>query len=75
MSRKTIHVSKHPAGWQVKKEGGKRASSVHRTKDAAVGSAVRQAKRSKPSQVVIHGRNGRFQSERTYKHDPFPPRG
>ena len=75
MSRKRIHVTSHPDGWQVKREGGKRASSVHRTKDAAVGSATSQARRSRPSQVVIHGKEGRFQSERTYGRDPFPPRG
>ena len=75
MARKCLHITKHPKGWQVKKQGASRASSIHRTKSAAVGSARVQARRSKPSQVVIHGRNGRFQSERTYGCDPFPPRG
>jgi uncharacterized protein DUF2188 len=75
MSRKRIHVTSHPNGWQVKPQGGTRASSVHSTKDAAVESATSQARRSKPSQVMIHGKNGRFQSERTYGSDPFPPPG
>jgi hypothetical protein len=75
MARKRLHVTKHPDGWQVKKQGGNKASSVHRTKDAAIGSAISQAHRSKPSQVIIHGKDGRFQSERTYGGDPFPPRG
>jgi len=75
MSRERIHVTGHPSGWQVKREGNTRASSVHETKSAAVDSATAQARRSTPSQVIIHGKNGRFQSERTYGRDPFPPRG
>lgn len=45
------------------------------TKAIAVGAAVTWAKDYKPSQIFIHGRDGRIQDERTYQDDPFPPPG
>jgi len=33
MPRERIHVTSHPNGWQVKREGVKRASSVHKTQN------------------------------------------
>ena len=49
-------------------------SQSFRTKAEAVTAAVRQAETAELGQVVIKGRNGRIQSERTYGADPrrFP---
>jgi len=76
MARKVYDVSpRKDDKWQVKGRGNERASSVHETKQEAVEAGVDLAKNVQPSQLVIHKENGRFQTERTYKKDPFPPRG
>jgi hypothetical protein len=36
MSRRGLHVTTHPGGWQVKAAGAGRASHIHETKAAAV---------------------------------------
>lgn len=75
MSRNRFHVSKHPKGWKVKREGAMRSSSLHQTKSAAVRAARAIARKNRPSQLLVHGRSGRYQSESTYGQDPYPPEG
>ena len=48
---------------------------VYPKKAEAVREAVDWAKRYPPSQVFIHGKDGRIQDERTYQDDPNPPAG
>jgi hypothetical protein len=43
---------------------------VRETKTIAVSEAVAWAKEVQPSQVFIHGKDGRIQDERTYQDDP-----
>lgn len=45
------------------------------TKKDAIKFAVGYAREHKPSQVVIHGRDGKIQSERTYGNDPVRSKG
>ena len=74
MSRKVYRVL--PLGeksWKV--EINKRVVSKHRDKDNAISEAKRKAKGQQPSQVVIHKRNGRIQTEYTYKNDPRRTKG
>jgi len=73
--RTVYHVASHPEGWQVKREGAERASSVHHTKAEAVQTARERAENNKPSQVVIHRRDGTIEREWTYGQDPYPPKG
>ena len=74
--RKTYHVTRRPDGsWGVKGAGSKRASSTHRTQEAAQKAATRLAKGQSRGQVIVHGRDGRFRDERTYGSDPNPPTG
>ena len=68
------HVVPHENGWAVRREGADRASAVTPTKDLAVDRAREIAGREGGS-VVIHRENGTIQEERTYGHDPYPPRG
>ncbi len=56
---KRTHVVKRDSGWAVKKEGTKRASKVHKTKDEAIKDARRQKKSG--SDVVIHKKDGSIQ--------------
>jgi hypothetical protein len=68
--RKRWHVLPHEEGWQVKRDGAKRATDVTEKQQSAIDVAVRIAKNNKPSQVLIHDRNGRIRDERTYGDDP-----
>lgn len=74
--RKSYHVTKNPSGgWKVKGAGSKRASSTHKTQEAAQKAATKQAKAAPKSQVVVHGRDGKIRTEHTYGSDPNPPKG
>ena len=74
--RNVYHVVPTPEGdWRVKKEGGNRAAGVFNTQKAAIERAREIAKSQQPSQVKIHGENGKIRDEHTYKKDPYPPKG
>lgn len=65
------HVTPRPAGnWAVKKEGAKRADSVHEQKVDAVERAKELAKNAPLGQVIIHKKDGTIQTEYTYGKDP-----
>jgi len=75
-TRKTYHVTQSPkGGWQVKSEGAKRAIAHTDTKSGAVSKATNTAKNADLGQVVIHGKDGKIQTEHTYGKDPYPPKG
>ncbi|MBI3616577.1 MAG: DUF2188 domain-containing protein [Candidatus Omnitrophica bacterium] len=69
---KNQHVVRHDGKWAVRGEGNTRISSDHRTQAAAINAAVRAAK-SKKSEVVIHGRDGKIRDKDSYGPDPYPP--
>jgi len=73
--RKIYHVVPDPKGWAVKQEGSKRASKRFPTKDEAIKYGKNLAKKARLGQLKIHKKNGAFQTEYTYKNDPFPPKG
>ena len=73
--RKVYHVTRKGKKWVVKRAGAKRISGSFRKKSRAIEAAKRLAKRWTLSQVVVHGRDGKVQTEYTYGKDPFPPRG
>jgi hypothetical protein len=66
-------VPNNRGGWEIMQ--GNRAISNHRKKTRAIQSGRRTAKKKQPSQLVIHGRDGKIQTEHTYKSDPYPPKG
>ncbi len=74
MKRTIYHVTKTDSGWQGKQQGGKRASSIGRTKEEVTKETIGFAKRSGNSQVIIHKGNGQFQEERTYPRSSDPRR-
>jgi len=71
---KNQHVVPHKNGWAVKGEGNSRATSVHRTQEAAR-KAARAIAINQKSEVVIHRPNGQIRDKDSYGNDPFPPRG
>lgn len=73
--RTSYHVVPHDDGWAVKKEGAKRATSVHGKKDEAVKKARALAKNQKPSQILVHKKDGTIQDEFSYGTDPASSRG
>jgi hypothetical protein len=74
--RRKYHIVPSPdGGWKVKAEGAARASSLHNTQNEAIEAARLLAQKRRPSQIMIHGRDGRFLREYTYGQDPFPPKG
>ncbi|MFC7625247.1 DUF2188 domain-containing protein [Microlunatus sp. GCM10028923] len=73
MDRNVVHVVPRSGHWQV--EQGETGIATSDTKEKAIQLAREAAGRTKPSQVVVHGEDGRVQDEFTYEDDPFPPRG
>ena len=74
--RKVYHVTKNKStGWDVKHEGGKRASGNFSTKQEAVKRGKELAKNADLGQIKIYGQNVRIQTEHTYGKDPYPPKG
>jgi len=64
--RKVYHVATHEDGWKVEAEGASRPTSVHGTKGEAVTAAKELAQHQAPSQVVVHKKDGKFQTEVTF---------
>ena len=72
--KKNYWVTNHSNGWQVKREGAERASSVHLTQAEAWEEAKRLARQSE-GEAILQGANGRIRKRNSYGDDPFPPRG
>jgi uncharacterized protein YdaT len=73
MDRKNVHVTQHQDGWQVRREGAERASSVHETQHDAVERA-REIARDERGEVFIHGEDGKIRDRDSYGNDPNPPK-
>lgn len=74
--RKTYHVTPTGTGdWKVKRERASKAAGIFEDKPDAVNKAKELAKSNPLGQIVIHKRDGTFQTEHTYRKDPYPPKG
>jgi Uncharacterized protein conserved in bacteria (DUF2188) len=63
-------------GWDVRKDGGTRASSHHPTQPKAARAAKDYARTAGGGEVRVHGRDGKIRTADTIAtSDPFPPRG
>ena len=67
-------VSPGKDGWGVERRGASRASGRFDTKEQAVQRGRELAKNQK-GRLVIRKQDGTIQEERTYRKDPYPPRG
>ena len=74
MAKRNQHVVRHNRGWAVRGAGSQRATSVHRTQQAAI-DAAREIARAQKSELFIHGRDGRIRERDSYGNDPYPPKG
>lgn len=68
------HVVKNGDQWGVKREGASRCSSLAGTQSEAIEQARGFAMPQK-GQVFVHRPDGRIREERTYRKDPYPPKG
>ena len=69
MARDTHRVMPHKRGWQVKRDGGKRASRVTATK-AEAEKIAREFSRNQETELQIHGKDGSIQSSDSHGNDP-----
>jgi len=72
MPRKVYRVMPGEKAWHVRDGESEREFS---RKDEAVKWAREQAKQATPSQLLVHGQNGRIQNEYTYGSDPRGSKG
>lgn len=73
-NRNNYWVSPHEDGWQVKREGNQKATSVHTTQAEAWKEAREQAK-SQGGEAFLQNKQGRVRARNSYGVDPFPPEG
>ncbi|MEN3972237.1 DUF2188 domain-containing protein [Sphingomicrobium sp. XHP0235] len=64
-----IWCTPHNDGWQVKRAGATRASSVHETQEDAWDEARRMG-RADEVEVFLQGEDGKIRERHTYGHDP-----
>jgi len=73
MSNRTIYHVVYDSSdekWKVKLQGATRASAAFDTKQEAIDRARELAKNNEPSQVIVHKKDGTFETEWTYGDDP-----
>ena len=68
-------MTKHDDGWAVKREGAERAIEVSDTKADAVERGREIAKKEAGELIIHKEKRNEIQKERTYRRDPYPPRG
>lgn len=74
--RKVYHVVYQDKCWKVKQERGYTIANGKFFKKAeAVARAKKIAKKAKLGQVIIHKKDGKFQTEYTYGEDPVESKG
>ena len=74
MSRGEHHVVPNSkGGWDVKRNGGERASAHTDTKKDAI-SIARAISQNQKTELVIHNKDGRISNSDSHGNDPCPPK-
>ncbi len=74
--REVFHVVPNAkGGWDLTKEGNKRASAHAPTKEKAIAIGKDAAKKPKLGQLIVHKQDGTIQTEYTYGQDPPAKKG
>jgi hypothetical protein len=75
--RKVYHVTydENNDVWLLKTEGGRRVGRPYASKAEALADAKQGVQAAALGQIVIHGRDGKIQTEHTYGKDPRQRRG
>ncbi|MBN8878960.1 MAG: DUF2188 domain-containing protein [Sphingobacteriales bacterium] len=74
MANNNQHVVPLGGGWAVKAEGAKRITVITTKQSEAISYAKNIAK-SKKSELIVHGRNGRIRERSSYGNDPVQSKG
>ncbi len=74
---KTFELTKNRQNdnWQLKRRGDENPIATYQNKSDAKKDAPTTTRNWGGDQLIIKGENGRIQEERTYKKDPYPPKG
>ncbi|WP_320018934.1 DUF2188 domain-containing protein [Labilibaculum manganireducens] len=72
--KRNVHVTPKDGKWAVKSAGSSKPAKVTTTQSEAINIAKNMAK-SRESELLVHGRNGRIRQKNSYGKDPFPPKG
>lgn len=74
MTRSEHHVVKNPdSGWDVKRNGARKASVHTETKKEAV-NCGRRISKNQGTELVIHNQNGQIANSDSHGNDPCPPK-
>jgi len=73
MARDTHRVMPHDRGWQVKRDGGKRASRVTDTK-AEAERIAREISRNQETELQVHKQDMTIERSDSHGNDPNPPK-
>ena len=69
------HVVPDPkGGWNVKKDGAKRAS-VHTQTKAEAESKGRIISQNQKTELFVHNKDGKISYKDSHGNDPYPPKG
>ena len=60
-------------GWKLRKNEQTVEQFPHQRE--AIDRGRELARGDQPSQLLVHGKDGKIEDESTYQDDPFPPRG
>jgi hypothetical protein len=71
--RTRFDVSPSEGKWELRRNDH-RLNTFDR-QDDAIKAGREEAKAAQPSQLVVHGTDGKIRDEWTYQDDPYPPAG
>lgn len=74
MANKNQHVVPLGGGWAVKAEDARRITVIT-TKQSEAISYARNIAKSKKSELIVHGRDGRIRERNSYGNDPVRTKG
>ena len=72
LTRKVWHIVPKGNSWAIKREDSDKLSGIHENKQNAIREVQKIAKNNTPSQVVVHDKHGKIQTEWTYGKDSYP---
>lgn len=72
--KKDVWISPAESGWKVQRAGSDRASSVHRTQEAAISEGRALAQKGRV-ELLIQSGDGRIRERNSYGNDPRKSKG
>lgn len=76
MARAHYYVLKDGNQWKIRYEGKDYPYDTQAAAmKVAVDTAHKAGQQGHDAQVLVQGRDGKWQTEWTYGHDPYPPKG